>query len=94
MQQLENAKAAVIKVEQQKIALQSELKQVNHKARVQAGLELEEKIADSESKIRQWFDTELSSLMSGSAGKGKQWNDFDKCVPTLPTYPPPLPPPP
>ena len=78
VQQLVNATAGLSKAEAQKISLQAELKCASSKARTQAGLELDDKIADSETKIRQWFDSELAALVSGRAGKGKQWNDFDK----------------
>jgi chromosome segregation ATPase len=78
VQQLELAKARLSKSEQQRVSLASEVKLVSSKARVQAGLEIEEKLAESETKTRQWFESELAGLLSGSVGKGKSWNDYDK----------------
>ncbi|GMH69280.1 hypothetical protein TrRE_jg8944, partial [Triparma retinervis] len=76
--QLENSKKENKQLKKEAAFLKSELKQANHVARVKASKEIDEKVGESEEKLKQWVEAELPQLVNGKASAGKEWNDYSR----------------
>jgi hypothetical protein len=76
--QLDNSKKENKQLKKEATFLKSELKQANHVARVKASKEIDEKVGESEEKLKQWVDAELPLLVNGKASAGKEWNDYSR----------------